>query len=419
MVKRIFKYSVIFVFMASLLHSCGSSRKGVQAPSDDSSVPVLSFVKADAEEEMPLQLEVMTSERKNSSTMKFASDLLRTSVKVEGAKKNLVISPLSAGYALSLLLEGASGKTETELREVLGGSFEGIVPYTDDKTIVNTASSVWLKDGITILDSYRNAIESKFSAQVYTRDFSQRSTVGEINAWCSKHTAGRIPSIVGELPRTTVMMLLNALYFKAPWDKPFNEDLTRKGTFHAVGGDQTDVSLMNRTGSMLYGRRDNHSSLILDYESRYSMLIILPDEGTDLASVVSSLDAESFEREFNEMYSTRVELKLPKFTLETKIALNPILQGMGIKAAYQGGFSNMTNFPVAVSDVNQKCFLKVNEEGAEAAAVTSISMRLTSVAPSQPVRFHVDRPFVFAIYDRQTKDIYFEGCIVKIEGTEV
>jgi serpin B len=188
----------------------------------------------------------------NSLTMDFSASLLRNAASQEGLADNLVLSPLSAGYALSLLLEGATGPTREELLSVLGGSFGDIVPFTDENTIVNTASSVWLKEGVTVLDSYRKAIEKKFSAQVETRDFSSRETVKEINSWCSDHTAGRIPSIVGEIPGSTVMLLLNALYFKAHWATPFNENFTKKGTFHSVAGDQKDVSFMNRNGKMDY-----------------------------------------------------------------------------------------------------------------------------------------------------------------------
>ena len=132
--------------------------------------------------------------------------------------------------------------------------------------------------------------------------------------------------------------------------------------------------------------------------------------------MVSSLDAGTLRNILGEISPRQVELELPRFTIETSLSLNSTLKDMGINAAFNGGFGRMTTAPVAVSEVNQKCFIKVNEEGAEAAAVTSVSMKLTSVArPDPPVRFIVDRPFIFAIYDRETGDIYFEGCIVKIE----
>ncbi len=412
------KYPGVVILLATILSGCGSSRKSAcNLPQEEGAVPVLSFTKADAGEDMPVSESVGEHE---GSTMEFATNLLRKAAQSEGLKDNLVVSPLSAGYALSLLLEGATGQTREELDDMLGGSFAGIEPYTDEKTIVTTASSVWLKDGIRILDSYEKAISEKFSAQVFTRDFASRSTVQEINSWCSGHTAGRIPSIMGEIPRNSVMLLLNALYFKAPWAKPFDEDATIRDTFHAVSGDQGNVSFMTRSARMNYMKGDSFGALSLDYDKRYSMLVVLPDQGKDLASVVEKLDAGTLSDVIDATSPRQVELRLPRFTVETDLDLNPTLVSMGMKAAFNGGFGNMTNAPVAVSQVKQKCFVKVNEEGAEAAAVTSISMRLTSVArPDPPVRFFVDRPFVFAIYDRQTKDIYFEGCMVKIEDKNV
>jgi serpin B len=187
-----------------------------------------------------------------------------------------------------------------------------------------------------------------------------------------------------------------------------------------VSGAQGNGSFMTRSARMNYMKGDSFGALSLDYDKRYSMLVVLPDQGKDLASVVEKLDAGTLSDVIDATSPRQVELRLPRFTVETDLDLNPTLVSMGMKAAFNGGFGNMTNAPVAVSQVKQKCFVKVNEEGAEAAAVTSISMRLTSVArPDPPVRFFVDRPFVFAIYDRQTKDIYFEGCMVKIEDKNV
>ncbi|MBQ8069780.1 MAG: serpin family protein [Bacteroidales bacterium] len=415
---RFLKLSASLALACIALSCCGNSRRGtpLQSEADPSSSPMLTFT-ASSESVSGPRSEVSPSTT-NSLTMDFSASLLRNAASQEGLADNLVLSPLSAGYALSLLLEGATGPTREELLSVLGGSFGDIVPFTDENTIVNTASSVWLKEGVAVLDSYRNAIEKKFSAQVETRDFSSRETVKEINSWCSDHTAGKIPSIVGEIPGSTVMLLLNALYFKAPWATPFNENFTKKGTFHSVAGDQKDVSFMNRNGKMDYYRCESFSSLSLPYKERYSMLFILPESGKDLSSVVSALDADTMNRAIVGASPCQVELRIPKFTIETTLNMNATLKAMGIRSAFTGGFGNMTTFPVAVSDVNQKCFLKVNEEGAEAAAVTSISMRLTSVRPETPVQFFVDRPFVFAIYDRVTKDVYFEGCIVKIEDSQ-
>jgi len=413
--KNILRYSGLFLCLAAMLSCCGSSKKSAaQVPAEPAdSSPVLSFTKVGQETEAP---EAEPSGERSADRMDFAAEFLRKAALSEGLKDNLVISPLSAGYALSLLLEGSTGKTREELLAVLGGSFEDIVPYTDEKTTVTSASSVWLKNGMTVLDSYGKAISEKYSAQVYTRDFASKGTVKEINSWCSDHTAGRIPSIVSELPEETVMLLLNALYFKAPWIRPFDKNATSKGTFHAVGGDQKDVSFMSRSARIPYYKGDSFGAVSLDYDKRYSMLVVLPDQGKDLSGVVSSLDAGTLRDVLDGISPRQVELELPRFTIETSLSLNSILKDMGINAAFNGGFGRMTTAPVAVSEVNQKCFIKVNEEGAEAAAVTSVSMKLTSVArPDPPVRFIVDRPFVFAIYDRETGDIYFEGCIVKIE----
>ena len=303
----------------------------------------------------------------------FSMRLLGTGLRQGDPKQNLVLSPFSAGVALSLLLDGAAGKTQSALFETLSyATYAGTEIYTDSLNIVTSANSIWVRKGIAFKDNYLDYVRGgSYGAQVESRDFTDRATVGEINGWCAEKTRGLIPSIVSELQPELAAILLNALYFKAPWAEEFEKSDTRKETFHGAEGDRHltwDVDLFNKVLDACQG-------------------------------------------------GVRVALSLPKFKIETTLVMNDLLSAMGAAPIFTDAadFSRMSAMPLAVSQILQKCFIEVGEEGTEAAAVTGAFMRLTSVArPEPPVEMRVDRPFLFAIYDTTTKLILFEGRIANI-----
>ena len=148
------------------------------------------------------------------------------------------------------------------------------------------------------------------------------------------------------------------------------------------------------------------------------MVIVLPSKDTDVNDLISSLDYKLVRRTLSLVdYRKRVELSLPKFKMETDMLLNGTLREMGVKKVFDqdADFSRMSDAPLAVDEVRQKCYLAVDEQGSEAAAVTSVSMRLTAMPnPADTVVMKVDRPFLFAIISFNTNEILFEGKIVTI-----
>ncbi len=400
---------LIFTLAALAAVSCGTQRKtaanNVSSDNDPKTVENVNVVASAASEE--------------SGKVAFGLSLFNAAVSSASESANVVISPYSAGMALSMLEEGAAGQTKSEIDAVLKGStYKSDILKSSGDCIISSANSIWLRSGFQVLPAYRSIIENSYGAKVSERDFSNPSTVKEINKWCSDNTAKRIPEIIDEINPQMVMFILNALYFKAPWEYQFDKRSTSKAVFHSPSGEQT-VDFMHLNKELCCGAGEGCRYVVLPYKSgEWQMVVCLPDEGADMRKFVASISAAEFSKAMSNADSRKVALAMPKFKLNTTLVLNNILSSLGVKSAFSNGadFSSLAAAGVAVDEVKQKCFIEVNEEGAEAAAVTSIGMRLTSVMPeTQPFVMNVDRPFVFAIFNAETESILFAGKIAAIE----
>lgn len=354
----------------------------------------------------------------DGSRTDFALTFFRNAVSAEDADANVLVSPFSAGTALSMLAEGADGSTRDELMTALGGkTFSGDILLPDSLADVRAANSAWLCSGFEVKDAYRNMLETSYSAWIQTKDFSDPFTKDAINAWCSDNTEGRIPEIVDEISPDMVMFLINALYFKASWLHEFDGADTVDEVFHGSAGDN-EVPMMNTSGRFRYAEYDGAQLIELPYKGRkYSMLVALPAEGVAMDKAVSCLSASAYETALDALEYRKVVLSLPKFKFDTDMLLNSVLMRMGVRKAFDtdAEFSGITDTPVAVNQVRQKCFVEVNESGTEAAAVTSIGLRVTSASPVDiPVVMTVDRPFLFAIVDTAGDNILFAGRVMNL-----
>lgn len=399
-----------------IMAACGTPKK---TPAGTETVPAAEPVIETAARPQRTGAEVMRKPLVDAKKTDFSMRLLGTGLQQGDSGRNLVLSPFSAGMALSLLLDGSAGKTQSALFETLSyATYAGTEVYSDSLNIVTSANSIWVRKGIAFKDNYLDYVRGgEYGAQVESRDFADRATVGEINGWCAEKTRGLIPSIVSELQPELAAILLNALYFKAPWAEEFEKSATRKETFHGATGDQ-QVDFMHKTSrGYRYAGLGGWQVASLPYKNgRYAMLVALPPADADLNAL--TWDVELFDNVLAACQpGTQVALSLPKFKIETTLVMNDLLSAMGAAPIFTDGadFSRMSAMPLAVSQILQKCFIEVGEEGTEAAAVTGAFMRLTSVArPEPPVEMRVDRPFLFSIYDTTTKLILFEGRIANI-----
>lgn len=358
------------------------------------------------------------SEESSGSRTAYSLSFFRNTVELSADDDNITVSPYSAGVALSMLAEGAEGETLEELLTALGGGSFGGGSYSADSIVdIRSANSAWISQLFRVKQSYVSALKTSYDAEVQTRDFSDPSTPDAINSWCYGNTEGRIPEIVDNISSDMMMFLVNALYFKAPWETPFDESRTKNLTFHGSAGDRT-TPMMYVKGRFEFVDFAGNQMIRLPYEGGpYSMLIGMPAKGMDINSLTHFLTENLYNLALSTMSYTEVELTLPKFSFETDMILNSILAKMGVQKVFSRGaeLGGISNSEICVDQVRQKCFIEVNEEGSEAAAVTSIGLRLTSAPVATRAKvMTVDRPFVYAIVDELSGEILFMGRVMNL-----
>lgn len=354
----------------------------------------------------------------SDADMEFALDFFKKTNQTVQYDENLVVSPYSAGVALSMLEEGAEGETKAEFDNALNGHlFAAENLGGNDDVIIKSSNSLWISDDFSIRNRYVSLLEKDFDAFVTTQNFSDPATVQAINNWCSEHTAGKIKGIIDELSPNDVMVLINALYFNAPWEKAFDPEGTSDAVFHGVVEDRK-VPMMYSKDKYAYAEYQGCQLIRLPYAGgRYSMIVVLPPAGWGIDNILPYVNGTAYKGAMQMLSKREVIFKMPKFKLETSLVLDKALKKMGIETAYTPaadfkGISAMG--PLVLDTVKQKCYIDVTEKGTEAAAVTSAQVRLTSVSPNQVTRMTVDRPFIFIISDSQTDNILFVGKVVDL-----
>ena len=346
--------------------------------------------------------------------------------------RNIFISPFSVSVALAMTLNGASGETEQAMTntlqlqgldsEPINTGYAGLrhaLQTSDPKVTLAIANSLWARQDVPFKQDFLQRNTQFFGAEVSTLDFTDPNTLTTINQWVNTNTNGKITKILDEINRDAVLFLINAIYFKGSWQTEFDPSRTRDGTFHLATGDEKQVSMMTRTGDYSYyeNHEEKFQAISLPYgEGRMSMYIFLPYRESDLNTFLDVLNIENWENWVSQFHEQEVFLSMPKFKLEYEKTLNNPLVSLGMGIAFAPGladFSRMADLEVLgknlyIGEVLHKAVVEVNEEGTEAAAVTSVGIRATSVPPA----FIVDRPFFFAIRDNETKTVLFMGTVV-------
>ena len=346
----------------------------------------------------------------------FALSFFRNVNAVTAPQENVVVSPYSAGTVLAMLEAGAGGETKVELDNALNGAaFDKKELSGGENTVVESSNAVWISDNFSVRNRYVSHLESYFGAFIDTQDFSSPAAADIINDWCAEKTSGKIKKIIDRVSPDMEMLLVNALYFNAPWAVAFDPGATREETFHGMNGDAA-VPMMVRRSTYNYAEYQGAKMIEIPYEGeRYAMYVVLPPSGMSPDAVLPYIGENQYKAAMSLLEPKEVVLSLPKFTNETSLVLNKALEKMGVRTAFASAadFSGISlSGPLNVSIVKQKCYIDVMEKGTEAAAVTSAQVRLTAARPA--VTMTVDRPFIFIIADIENKEILFAGKIVNI-----
>jgi serpin B len=369
-----------------------------------------------------------TGERQTiAASNDFAFELLRET-SAAAAQPNVVVSPLSASMALGMTLNGARGATLEGMRSALGfgsrpleevdASYRTLIDLlrgVDEGVEIRIANSVWAKQGFPFEASFKSTVARYFDAEVATVDFAAPATLGTINGWVKRGTNGRIDSILESIPPEAVMYLINAVYFKGAWRERFDPKATRDAPFTAADGSTRTVKMMHRVGAGRFFQAPGVRGVELAYgRDAFVMDVVLPDAGTSLRSLVSRLDAATWDGWLKGARDAELDLSLPRFRAEQSLDLKRPLMTLGMGLAFTPDAADFTGLSplgreLYVSAVKQKTFVDVNEEGTEAAAATSVEIGVTSAPVTVP--FVVDRPFLLAIRERLSGAILFLGAV--------
>lgn len=331
------------------------------------------------------------------------------------AQGNLFFSPLSVSTALGLACEGAGGTTRaTMLRTLDISALDDYARFVHKLGGFEMANALWVDRKSPLLPSYVETLKQTWDAEVRTVDFSDPAGVCRvINSWVSQQTQGKIQNLIEYLDpgSQTDIVLTNAICFKGTWRQKFDPRLTASASFYCAGGKVETVQMMHTRGRFDYYKGDRYSVLSLPYENNLAMEIILPDDNLPLAPPALDLSAE-FVR-FSAMMRPEdvAVVELPRFKMSCRANLNAPLSRLGLASIFarNADFSGM--FREGSGHVDKVCHqavVEVDEQGTTAAAATSVSMS-KDLPMKRPIRFIVNRPFIFLIVDRPTMAIVFAG----------
>ena len=361
----------------------------------------------------------------------FALNLMRETSK--STSGNMVISPLSVAYMLGMLNDGADGDTRQEIMHALCfdqfntkhvneffGNLMTNAPLVDEQVELGIANYLLSNKAIGAEFSKQFAADMTgyYQAGVERMDFSKPDEVSEhVNDWCKNQTKGMIPQILNsdEIHSADAAILLNALYFKGQWLHAFEKEFTTKQDFTSADGKKVKVPMMAQISPFDYYADEVLQAVRLPYrEGKFNMILLLPtDEGMSLNELLLTLTAERWKLLTTNMQHTSVILQMPRFETSTMQDLTAPLKAMGVKAAFSrssADFSGMLTDPATplfVSLMKQKAKIEVDEYGTTAAAVT-VSVMTGGMPGTQ---FVANRPFLFAITEKDTNIIFFIGKV--------
>ena len=353
----------------------------------------------------------------------FAWRLTRKVWEQNRDKGSIFISPLSVQFALGMLGNGADEAVASQLAAVLG--YEGTdainaycakmiecLPMVDTTITLALANGVLVDEKYTLKASFKTAVEEAYDAVVESMPFSKPDAVMKrINDWCNQHTYGRIPEVLKEVDPSAFLYLMNAIYFNGRWNTPFEVSNTKEESFHTLSGTTKRVKMMHQTWEVYSGYWENDlcQSVSLGYgNGQYALHVYLPKKGVSLTQLLAGNNMPDYYP-----LACKLVLSLPSFHTDYDIELKALLAGMGLPVCPYNQLLENQAWEAEISKVIHKANITVNESGTEAAAVTIIEMRLTSMPPSQSetqtIVFTADRPFLYTITERSSGAILFTG----------
>ena len=358
------------------------------------------------------------------SNQDFGFDLFSL---LEGAEDNTFISPYSVSSALAMVQLGAEGQTKEEMNAILGvfepeedwhqgqGDLMQELQLGENCDYQFTAANkVFMKDGYPINEDYLDGLATVYQSDVAVLDFEAdpEAARAEINGWVSDQTNEKIPELFtsGSITPSTAFVLTNAIYLNAPWKQEFDPQQTRSTDFILADGSTTQVEMMNQSEmSIQIAKQEGITIAQIPYKGDdLSLVIVLPDDPAGLDVLLSELNAETWTSWKENLYETQAFVGFPKLEMRYKKVLNESLIDLGMPSAFGNADFSGIGPGLVIDTVIHEAWIKISEEGTEAAAATGVSMNETSIAMDE---LYVNKPFLFAIEDNRSGSILFVGKI--------
>lgn len=420
--KRLLRYSLMFMALPLLLAGCSSTTQELKPTSD--------FKAIENDNEIQVQIDQSILQSANRS----GYDVFK-SIYAEKPDENLLFSPLSLTCALSMLENGATGQTSQEIIEVLhitdktrmNATYNGVINHFNQlterskdsdwpQTTLNMSNSFWFRNqGLSIKSDYINLIKSYYDGEVQAVDFSDDKTKDVMNLWIEEKTNHLLKDTIKETRPDDIAYLINTLYFKGQWMDQFPEQRTEKQDFHLTDGEVISVDMMHMDEGKAYFENENCQIIALNY-SDATMYVILPKN--DLDSFFRNTAYETINDSIDQMTYEQVKIHFPKFKYNNSTMLNDNLINLGMASAFDprnADFSSMieeSNYNVFVSMIFQNTTIAVDEKGTEAAAVTVIAMTESAmIVEEKEYEFICDKPFMYIIRENMTQSDLFVGIV--------
>lgn len=369
--------------------------------------------------------EVQVQEETWAGMYDFSVKLLQSTCEEE---ENTLVSPMSVLSALAMTANGARGETRSQMENTLGGTVEQLngaltgLGQEEDSPLY-LANSIWFAEGgrITPNPDFLQVNADYYRAGVFEAPFDQ-TTVTDINRWVKEHTHGMVEEILKEIPRDTVMYLINALAFEAEWENPYQKGDVWQQAFTNQTGEVQQVSMMH-SEEQLYLRDDQAQGFMKYYQGgRYAFVALLPDKGISVLDYVEGLDGQQLKKLLENPKSVPVVATMPKFKSEMEVDLREVLKEMGMDLPFdsaQADFTDLGTSPEGNLYINQvfhKAYLEVEEKGTRGGAATAVEMNCEA-APEEPeeqVVVTLDCPFVYMVVDTSSMLPVFMGTVLSV-----
>lgn len=359
----------------------------------------------------------------------FSFNLFRTVEQLAEKKQSNALSPISVTYVMGMLNDGADGNTAQEITSVLGFGGSDVVtvnqlcqnmieglPLVDPTVSLTMANYIATNKDVILEDQFKKDMDTYYHAETASLDFSLPEAIQTINDWCSRQTDGKITDMIKEIDASAILVLLNAVNFKATWTENFDPLDTKTESFTNDDNFKISMPMMHRMAEILYQANDTYASVYLPYGGRdpkWGMTVLLPNEGKTVEDIINSLTATGWKESRDRMKPAIVDIKIPRFKTASTNYLEQSIASLGAPSVFDPVNANLSRISVNYKDIFvsrmlQKAAIEVNEKGTELVAVTAT---VTDGAnPSNDLYdFHAVRPFAYVIQEASSGAIFFIG----------